>query len=170
MAMSDALLDALPLAAARTESSDGCRIAYWIGGNRKGPAIVLLHGYALDHSVWLPALLEGGLLERFHVVAPDLRGHGASGHPSAAAGYLDGRLWADDLDAVLRSSAVSRPVVAAWSWAWIPRTRTVTPSLGDLAVYRHRLSPTATRPEMAVPVTIRPMPLMTKARSTDRRK
>jgi pimeloyl-ACP methyl ester carboxylesterase len=114
--MNDALLDAVPLAAARTESSDGCPIAYWTGGNRKGPAIVLLHGYALDHTVWLPALLQGGLLDGFHVVVPDLRGHGASGHPLAAAGYLDGRLWADDLNAVLRSSGVARPVVAAWSY------------------------------------------------------
>lgn len=114
--MNDALLDAVPLAAARAESSDGCPIAYWSGGDRQGPAIVLLHGYALDHTVWLPALQQGGLLERFHVVLPDLRGHGASGRPLAAAGYLDGRLWADDLHAVLRASGAARPVVAAWSY------------------------------------------------------
>ena len=34
------------------ESSDGCRIAYWSGGNRAGLPIVLLHGFSLDHSVW----------------------------------------------------------------------------------------------------------------------
>lgn len=99
-----------------TLSSDGCRIAYRAGGNRAGLPVVLLHGFALDHTVWAPVWQQAGFLERCFVVAPDLRGHGASGRPGGAEGYADGRLWADDLDAVIRASGVERPVVVAWSY------------------------------------------------------
>lgn len=97
-------------------SSDGCRIAYRAGGNRAGVPVVLLHGFALDHTVWAPVWQQAGVLDRCFVVAPDLRGHGDSGRPGAAEGYADDRLWADDLDAVIRSSGVERPVVVAWSY------------------------------------------------------
>lgn len=99
-----------------TTSSDGCRIAYWSGGDRAGLPVVLLHGFALDHSVWAPVWQQEGFLDRCHVVAPDLRGHGASGRP-APDGHANGRLWADDLDAVLRATGIDRAIVVAWSFS-----------------------------------------------------
>jgi pimeloyl-ACP methyl ester carboxylesterase len=98
------------------ESNDGCRIAYWSGGNRAGLPIVLLHGFSLDHSVWSAVCAQYGFLDRCHVVVPDLRGHGKSERPLAADGYVDGRAWADDLDAVIRASGLERPAVVAWSY------------------------------------------------------
>ncbi|WP_169973826.1 alpha/beta fold hydrolase [Tautonia rosea] len=45
-----------------------------------GPAVVLLHGFPLDRSMWSSQL---GMLSNHHrVIAPDLRGHGQSPTPS----------------------------------------------------------------------------------------
>ncbi|MGA7922890.1 MAG: alpha/beta fold hydrolase [Thermoplasmata archaeon] len=45
----------------------------------KGPAVVLLHGLGLDHSLWDPQREQ--LSTSFRVLAPDLRGHGATPAP-----------------------------------------------------------------------------------------
>jgi 3-oxoadipate enol-lactonase len=50
-------------------------IAWWSGGTT-GPTVVLLHGATLDHRAWAPQV--DALVDRFHVVVPDLRAHGAS--------------------------------------------------------------------------------------------
>ncbi len=58
-------------------TDDGADLAVWICGEPGGSAVVLLHGFSLDHGTWGPVvehLVEAGL----RVVAPDLRGHGDS--------------------------------------------------------------------------------------------
>jgi len=45
----------------------------------KGTPVVLLHGLALDHTIWYP--VANLLKDEFHVVLPDLRGHGRSFSP-----------------------------------------------------------------------------------------
>ena len=56
-----------------------------------GPAILLLHGLACDHTTWAPVLES---LARTHtVIAPDLLGHGRSDKPRAdysVGGYANG--------------------------------------------------------------------------------
>ncbi|HEV8553081.1 MAG TPA: alpha/beta hydrolase [Casimicrobiaceae bacterium] len=53
---------------------DGVKINYKIAG--RGPAVVLLHGYAQTSHMWLPLI---PLLAKSHtVIAPDLRGAGGS--------------------------------------------------------------------------------------------
>lgn len=53
---------------------NGISLAYTRHG--KGPALVLLHGYPLDHSIWQPLV---PLLENdFDLILPDLRGFGQS--------------------------------------------------------------------------------------------
>ncbi|EQD39401.1 alpha/beta hydrolase fold protein, partial [mine drainage metagenome] len=47
-----------------------------------GPTVLFLHGAFMDHTLW-DAVLPG-IAERFHVVAPDLRGHGASAPPPSS--------------------------------------------------------------------------------------
>ena len=54
-------------------------IRYWTAGSAEATAIVLLHGATLDHQAWAPQ--TDALSRRFHVVVPDLRGHGASSGP-----------------------------------------------------------------------------------------
>jgi pimeloyl-ACP methyl ester carboxylesterase len=57
----------------------------------KGPALLLLHGLACDHTTWLPVIER---LARHHtVIAPDLLGHGQSAKPRAdysVGGYANG--------------------------------------------------------------------------------
>lgn len=56
-----------------------------------GPALVLLHGLACDHTTWDPVI--DLLAERYTVIAPDLLGHGLSDKPRAdytVGGYANG--------------------------------------------------------------------------------
>ena len=57
----------------------GKRRAYVKKG--EGPALLLLHGLACDHTTWAPVIDE--LAERYTVIAPDLLGHGLSDKPRA---------------------------------------------------------------------------------------
>lgn len=45
-----------------------------------GPPLLLLHGYPQTHAMW--HAVAPALAERFHVVAPDLRGYGDSDKPA----------------------------------------------------------------------------------------
>ena len=60
--------------ASRTEDVDGVRLQYLTAG--KGPAVILLHGYAETSRMWKPIIPL--LAERFTVIAPDLPGIGDS--------------------------------------------------------------------------------------------
>jgi pimeloyl-ACP methyl ester carboxylesterase len=53
---------------------NGARIHYMIGG--KGPAVVLLHGYAQTSLMWRPVMPQ--LAATHTVIVPDLRGAGGS--------------------------------------------------------------------------------------------
>ncbi|WP_435771738.1 alpha/beta fold hydrolase [Nocardioides sp. SYSU DS0651] len=57
----------------------------------EGPALLLLHGLACDHTTWEPVI--DLLAERYTVIAPDLLGHGLSDKPRAdytLGGYANG--------------------------------------------------------------------------------
>lgn len=57
----------------------------------EGPALLLLHGLACDHTTWLPVMHE--LARKYTVIAPDLLGHGVSAKPRAdysLGGYANG--------------------------------------------------------------------------------
>lgn len=97
-------------------SEDGCRIAWWSAGNPDGLPVLLLHGFALDHTVWAPLYVQHALMERCHLVMPDLRGHGASDRMPTAAHYTSGDAWAADQDAVIRAAGLVQPTVVAWSF------------------------------------------------------
>src|SRR6202030_3229701 len=67
--------------ASRTADVDGVRLQYLTAG--KGPAVILLHGYAETSRMWRP--LMPLLAERFTVIAPDLPGIGDSAIPTDGA-------------------------------------------------------------------------------------
>ena len=74
---------------------NGVRINYKIGG--RGPAVVLLHGYAQTSHMWLPLI---PLLAASHtVIAPDLRGAGGSARPP---GGYDKKTMAGDIHGLVR--------------------------------------------------------------------
>jgi len=61
---------------ARTHQSQGLRLHFTDWGNPSAPPLILIHG-SLDHSRSWDQLARA-LRTRFHVIAPDLRGHGDS--------------------------------------------------------------------------------------------
>ncbi|MFC7864897.1 alpha/beta fold hydrolase [Streptomyces murinus] len=71
-----------------------------------GPAVLLLHGFPHTWELWTDIMAD--LSGRYRVIAPDLRGFGASG--GAACGYDAGTL-ADDATALLTALGVSRAAV-----------------------------------------------------------
>lgn len=95
---------------------DGCRIAVYESGNPGGPACLFLHGFALDHSVWVHQFTDPGLRAGCRLLAVDLRGHGRSCRPGLPEDYASGKTWASDLAAVLEARALVRPVLVAWSF------------------------------------------------------
>jgi 3-oxoadipate enol-lactonase/4-carboxymuconolactone decarboxylase len=60
--------------------SQGCRIYYRLEGAPGRPLLVLAHALGADHGMWAPQMPS--LLDRFEVLRPDLRGHGASDAPA----------------------------------------------------------------------------------------
>jgi 3-oxoadipate enol-lactonase len=71
----------------------------------KGPLLLCVHGFPLDHSMWQGQLV--GLADRFRVVAPDLRGFGRS-HGGPAVTSLDD--FVADLCDLLDQLALTEPV------------------------------------------------------------
>src|ERR1700724_417359 len=67
--------------ASRTAVVDGVRLQYLTAG--KGPAVILLHGYAETTGVGKPLMRVLGA--RFTVIAPDWRGIGDSAFPADGA-------------------------------------------------------------------------------------
>ena len=65
--------------ASQTAQIDGNSIYYRMGG--KGPALILLHGYAQTSRMWNGILPE--LANRFTVIVPDLPGFGESDIPTS---------------------------------------------------------------------------------------
>src|SRR5207342_912679 len=61
----------------RTAAVDGVKLQYLTAG--RGPAIVLLHGYAETSRMWRPLIPR--LATNFTVIAPDLPGIGDSDIP-----------------------------------------------------------------------------------------
>lgn len=81
-------------------ATNGATIHVRVGG--KGPAVVLLHGYAETGDMWAPMAAD---LARDHtVVVPDLRGLGLSSKP---AGGFDKKTQARDIAGVLDALKIS---------------------------------------------------------------
>lgn len=71
----------------------------------QGPAILFIHGFPLNHSMWEPQI--DAFQKDHRIIAPDLRGFGGS---TFTAGTVSMRQYADDLLAVLDHLDVTSPV------------------------------------------------------------
>lgn len=89
---------------------NGVRLAYSDRGRRHKTALLLIHGFPLDHRLWEAQLR--GLSGLVRVIAPDLRGCGSSEMP---AGPYSVEQHSDDLAALLDHLGVGRAVVAGLS-------------------------------------------------------
>ena len=83
-------------------------------GNKQAPAILFIHGFSQSYLSWEKQLNDPDLQKRFHLIAFDLRGHGASGKPSDPAAYSP-EAWADDLANVIAATGNRKPVLVPWS-------------------------------------------------------
>lgn len=104
-----------PVSYSTVMAPDGVPLAVSEWGNPKGPALLLLHGFSLSAAVWNQQR-SPALAARYRFVAVDLRGHGASGKPATSQSYVDPKIWADDVAAVMQAKKLVKPVVVAWSF------------------------------------------------------
>lgn len=93
----------------------GLSLTVYEAGTPGTRPVVFIHGFSQNVMTW-DRQLGGRLGESLHLVAYDMRGHGASEKPLDAASYTTQSLWADDLDAVIRAGNLQRPVVVGWSY------------------------------------------------------
>ena len=105
--------------ARRVEGHGGVGLHVAEAGPEDAPAILLLHGWSQHHLSW-ERTLRGDLARRFRLVAPDLRGHGASDKPDAPGAYDNPEPWAGDVAALIGTLGPAAPVVVGWSMGgWV---------------------------------------------------
>src|SRR5687767_8542453 len=68
-------------------------------GNAQGRPLLFIHGFSQCWLAW-SRQMNSTLAEDYRIVAMDMRGHGLSDKPSD--GYDDSKLWADDVNAVIK--------------------------------------------------------------------
>jgi len=93
-----------------SRSENGPELHAVISGAGEG-ALVLLHGYPFDHSMWRPQIRD--LSEETRIIAPDLRGLGKSEWKDGERASL--RIHAEDTIAWMESQGMQRAVVAGLS-------------------------------------------------------
>ena len=93
----------------------GLRLHVREWGKVDGPPILFVHGWSQNHLCWVKQY-ESSLADEFRLVAFDLRGHGMSEAPLGPKHYTDGRLWADDLAAIVEELHLDRTVLVGWSY------------------------------------------------------
>ncbi|MDI3384726.1 alpha/beta hydrolase [Streptomyces sp. B-S-A8] len=89
---------------------DGVRIAYDAVGPSDATPVVLIHGHPFDRTLWAPQL--AALAPDFHVIAPDLRGYGAS---TVVPGTTPLDVFARDIASLLDRLGVRRFVLVGIS-------------------------------------------------------
>jgi 3-oxoadipate enol-lactonase len=75
-----------------------------------GQPIIFIHGYPLDHSIWMP--IVPALEKNARLILPDLRGHGQSPAPK---GVYSMDFLAADILALMEKLGLSRVVLAGHS-------------------------------------------------------
>ncbi|HET9103163.1 MAG TPA: alpha/beta fold hydrolase, partial [Solirubrobacteraceae bacterium] len=93
----------------------GVRLHVREWGKADGPPVLFIHGWSQNHLCW-ERQYESPLRDEFRLVAYDLRGHGMSEAPAGPGPYTDGKLWADDLAAVIGRLGLERAVLVGWSY------------------------------------------------------
>ncbi len=90
----------------RSARIQGINIAYREAGNPARPTIVLLHGFPTSSHMFRELLPK--LAARYHVVAPDYPGYGASDQPALAAFDYSFANFATVVDTLLQNKKIDR--------------------------------------------------------------
>jgi len=96
---------------ARTYLSQGLRLHYTDWGNGSAPPLILVHG-GLDQSRSWDAVARA-LRATFHVVAPDLRGHGDSDWATGSSYSLSDHVY--DLTCLIKSASFEQVAIVSHS-------------------------------------------------------
>ncbi|MCF3125519.1 alpha/beta fold hydrolase [Streptomyces arenae] len=107
-----------------TAQLNGITIGYDDEGEAGAPALVLLHGHPFDRSMWAPQLTAFSTTHR--VIAPDLRGYGAT---TVVPGTTAFATFAEDVAALLDHLGVRKFALGGLSMG------------GQIAMECHRLFP-----------------------------
>ena len=97
----------------RITGGGGCQLHVVETGSPKGRPILFIHGFSECWLAWRRQL-NSDLADDYRLVAMDLRGHGLSDKPREA--YNDSKLWADDVNAVIRALSLEHPILCGWSY------------------------------------------------------
>jgi non-heme chloroperoxidase len=108
--------DSLKYKPISVKTPDGLTISAQEWGNPDGPEILFIHGFSQSHLSWMRQV-EGDLAKEFRIVTYDLRGHGNSDKPLDPARYRDSKSWGDEVQAVIDTASLKRPVLVGWSYA-----------------------------------------------------
>jgi pimeloyl-ACP methyl ester carboxylesterase len=92
----------------------GVRLHVREAGNPHGRPVLFIHCYSQSFLSWIGQLGARRLGGPPRLLAMDLRGHGLSGKPPGV--YTDSGLWADDVQAVISTLGLDRPVLVGWSY------------------------------------------------------
>ncbi|MCP5082004.1 MAG: alpha/beta fold hydrolase [Alphaproteobacteria bacterium] len=90
----------------RSTKIQGVNIAYREAGNRSRPTIVLLHGFPTSSHMFRELLPK--LAARYHVIAPDYPGYGASDQPALAKFDYSFANFATVIDTLLQTKKIER--------------------------------------------------------------
>ena len=105
-----------PLKTYQIPSSDGTRLYVQETGNPSGRPVLFIHGYSQCRLAWNKQL-HSNLADDLRLVVMDIRGHGLSDKPVDA--YVDSRLWADDIQAVIQALNLKQPILSGWSYGGV---------------------------------------------------
>ncbi len=87
-------------------------------GDPTRPAILWIHGFAQSRLCW-ERQFASDLAEQFYLVRFDNRGHGLSDQPDDIAAYQQSQTWADDINAIITTLRLTRPVLCGWSYGGV---------------------------------------------------
>jgi pimeloyl-ACP methyl ester carboxylesterase len=90
---------------------NGIRMHYKEWGNTDNPDVLLIHGWTSNSASW--NYIAENIQDKYHLIAPDHRGHGASGKP--ATGYYL-RNFVDDICMLMDVLELDKPLIAGNSW------------------------------------------------------
>ncbi|MGZ3628838.1 MAG: alpha/beta fold hydrolase [Ktedonobacteraceae bacterium] len=98
------------------EGAGGTKLFVEENGDPTRPTILWIHGYCQSRLSWDKQFENKELASKFHMVRLDLRGHGLSDKPTDPAVFQDSKIWADDIQAVISSLRLNKPILAGWSY------------------------------------------------------
>ena len=98
------------------EGAGGARLFVEENGDPTKPTILWIHGYCQCRLSWDIQFENEELASKYHMVRLDLRGHGLSDKLADPTAFQDGKIWAEDIRAVINALRLNKPVLAGWSY------------------------------------------------------